>query len=91
MQADCTAACTLTARLELARKDARKLKLTPVVATGKAALLGAGRTTVRLRFTPKAAKKLRKVRKLIGTLTTQARDGTGKLAAQRTTKLTLKR
>ena len=32
--ADCTAACKVTSRLELARKDARKLKLPAVIATG---------------------------------------------------------
>ena len=91
VQVDCSAACALASRLELARSAARKLKLPAVIAAGKASLTGPGRATVRLRFTAKARKRLAKARTLTATLVTQARDATGALAAQRKTKLSLKR
>ena len=87
----CSAACTVAARIELAKKAAKKLGVPAVLARGTARLAAAGRANVKLKFVAKARKKLRKARTVAGTLVVEVRDATGALAAQRRSKLTLRR
>jgi hypothetical protein len=88
---DCSAACAATARVELAKKAAKKLGVPAVIARGSGKLAAAGRANVKLAFTSKARKKLRKARTVAATLVVEARDAAGSLAAQRRGKLTLRR
>ena len=70
----CSGACAATVRLKLTRAVARKLGVARVPARGSKRLAGAGRASVKLIFSAKARKKLRKARKLVGTLAVETRD-----------------
>jgi hypothetical protein len=87
---DCTAACAVVARFSLAPALARKLGVPKVPARGSGQLAGAGRISVKLVFSAKARKKLRNVRKLVGSLVVETRDAGGTLIAARHSKLTLR-
>jgi hypothetical protein len=88
---ECSAACTVTARLGLTKKAAKKLGVPAVLARGTSRLAAAGRARVKLAFASKARKKLRRARTVVGTLVLEARDATGALAAERRGKLTLRK
>jgi hypothetical protein len=87
----CSAACRIAARLKLTKARARKLKLAAVLARGSAQLGTEGTAKVRLHFTRKARKRLRKARKVAASLVVDVRDATGALASQRTLKINLGR
>jgi hypothetical protein len=91
VKVQCSGACAVTARLELTRAVARRLGVARVPARGSGRLAGAGRASVRLAFSAKARKKLRKARKLAGTLAVETHDAGGTLIAGRRGKLTLRR
>ena len=82
--ARCSEACRITAGLALSRKDARRLKVPAVVAKG------GGTRTVRLRFASKAAKALRRQRRVALTLTVTVADAAGN-TAKVTRRVTLRR
>ena len=87
----CSGACAVSARLELTRAVARKLGVAKVPARGSKRLATAGQARIKLAFSAKARRKLRKARKLAGTLVVETRDAAGTLIAKRRGKLTLRR
>jgi hypothetical protein len=88
---ECSGACAATLRLELTRATARRLGVAKVPARGSKRLAGAGQARVRLAFSATARRKLRRVRKLTGTLAVKTRDASGTLIASRRGRLTLRR
>ena len=78
----CSEACSVRAELKLATATAKRLKLKALVATGEAALDGAGTTYVFLDFTKPALKKLFRA-KVSATLTLKVLDMAGNASTAR--------
>jgi hypothetical protein len=84
----CSEACSITARLTLAKATAKRLKLSSVVASGDASLDDAGHTYVFLAFKRSTVKRLFGARAVKATLTLTVLDGAGnRTTARRTLKL----
>lgn len=81
----CSEACSVSATLKLGSAVAKRLKLKAVVATGEAALEGAGTTYVFLDFTKPALKKLFRAKRVSATLTLKVLDGAGNASTARRT------
>jgi Ca2+-binding RTX toxin-like protein len=64
---DCTAACTVKVTLTANKKTAKKLG-TRLLASGKRSIAQAGRVKVRAKLTPKARKRIARLRKGAGTV-----------------------
>ena len=87
----CSGPCRVAVRLAVTKRAARKWRVPRTVAAGRRALAAAGTAIVRPRFAKTTQERLRPVRKLVVVVTAQARDGAGKLVAQRSWRLTLTR
>jgi hypothetical protein len=86
VRAGCGESCTVTVKLVLPAKLAKKLKLKPTVATAR----GNGDSTLRLRFTRKAARALKRVRTVTFKVTVTGTTPDGRKATVTKT-LTLRR
>jgi hypothetical protein len=82
--------CVLTADMLLSKRTAKRLKLSRRIAR-KRTTLAAGTRSLRLKPTRKAARKLRRLRKVGATLTASCVDPAGNRGAAKSHSLTLKR
>lgn len=76
----CTQPCSVSGRLEVSRRVARRLRLgvrAVVVAQGRARLKRAGRVTLKLRVTRRAKTRVRRARSLTAMLKVQAKGASG--------------
>lgn len=84
IDAACSERCTLDARLRIAIKDARKAHLAAArettIGAGQARIALAGKGSVLIKLTRKAARRLAKVRNLKATVVVTARDTAGNRA-----------
>jgi hypothetical protein len=81
--AGCSEACTMQAKLLIAKKLAKKLKLPTVVGKATKNLAAAGTTNLVVKFTAKARRKLAKLRSVRLTLELLAADAAGNAAKAR--------
>jgi hypothetical protein len=84
----CSEACSIAARLTLSRSVAKRLKVSSVVATGEAALDGAGNTYVFLDFKRSTLKRVFRGKAVKATLALSVLDAAGNsTTARRTVRL----
>lgn len=81
--AGCSEACAMQAKLLIAKKLAKKLKLPTVLGKAPANLAAAGTTNLVVKFTAKAKRKLAKLRSVRVTLVLTATDPAGNTATAR--------
>ncbi len=90
---ECNTACSVRAELLIPRRVAKGLGITAAaqvrIGSGRASLAAAGRTTVTVKLTKKAAARLRRTRRLTATLRAVVADSLGTEASPLTTRVKL--